>query len=173
MQKHKFLTLILVLLISLPTLLFAQNDKDKINKFTQLSVPNTSIKMNIPDAFVWDLEQSAFIYSGAAASISFKEVKGTSVKTLTESMRSALRNEANIQSNTSTDLTTTAGATATQFITTFAVTANGQEKQTEFERIVFVCGNEDNAVWVSVSYPAMTRSLLSDVLQSCLLSIEF
>jgi hypothetical protein len=173
MQKHNFLPLIIVVFAMLPSLLFGQKDEVQIGALNQQSVPGTSIKMNIPTVYVWDGEQQAYIYAGAAASISFRQINGTSGAQLAKSMSETLKKDAKLQSITTTNEKTKAGIEATQFITTYSVSAGDQDKKTEFERIVFICGNEQNSVWVSVNYPVVTRSLLSEVLKNCLLSLEF
>ncbi len=173
MQKHKFLHILVVLFFTIPTLVNAQQETDKIGNLNHLSVPGTSIKMDIPDVFAWNADQNAYIYTGAASSISFREIKGTSGSGVAKAMEETLKKDATLQTNTKSTVKTKAGVSATQFVTTFSVSTAGQDKKTEFERVIFICGNDANAVWVSVTYPTVTRSLLAEVLHNCLLTIEF
>ena len=173
MQKPKLLLVLFAFLSLISLRSTAQQAEVNVSQLSNVSVPGTNIKIDLPTVYQWDATQQAYIYAGAASSITFKELRGTAVKDLIKSMDQSLRKDTKLVTMNSSVLKTRSGAEAKQFVVTFPVTEKSGDKKTDFERIVFACGDAQNSVWVSVNYPVVTRSLLSDVLQSCLLTLVF
>jgi hypothetical protein len=151
-------------------MLFGQQ-QDDVTKIQHINISGTQIQMDMPDVFIYDYAQSAYIYSGAAASVVVKEMNGTSFKSLQASVTSASLEKQQMKITSASVLTTKAGNEAKLF--TASLNINSKDgSQVEFERMIFICGNDGKSVWITVQYPVVTKKLLAEVLRSCLISIE-
>lgn len=167
------ITLTTLLLISFSTLVSAQREQKATDKIIPVNVPSTEIKLSLPDVFVYDDSQMAYIYSGAAASINVKELKGTSFNALIAGTTKESIEHQGMKLMRIDDITLQSGMKGKQYTTSFSVQTPGEEKPVEFKRIIFFAGNDEKSVWIMMNYPVVTENVLEEVLRSCLLTVEF
>lgn len=170
MQIFKSSLIALWCLCALPLVMTAQN-KEEVSRLSQVSVPDTRVKIDLPEVFQFDQTQGAYLYTGAAASIAVKELNGTPFKSLLNSVTPASLEKQHMKITGSSTLQTRAGNAAQLYTAVLNATAK-DGSTAEFERLIFISGNDQKSVWITVQYPVITRNLLSDVLHSCLLSVE-
>lgn len=161
----------LSMLLVCPLLLTAQQ-QDQVDQITHVSLPSCNIKMDIPDVFIYDDSQTAYIYTGAAASISAEELLGTQFSFLKKIMTKSTLEQQQMKVLETSALRTKSGLEAILYTISLSVVSQDGKTTTEFERLIFICGNDQKSALVNIQYPMVTKKLLGDVLRACLLSIE-
>jgi len=165
-----FFTALSVLMV-FPLLLTAQQ-QEQVDQISHVSLRSCNIKMDIPDVFTYDESQYAYIYTGAAASISAEELLGTQFSFLKKIMTKSTLEQQQMKVSETTVLRTKSGLDAILYTTSLSVVSKDGQTTTEFERLIFICGNDQKSALVNIQYPMVTKKLLGDVLRACLLSIE-
>jgi|WetSurMetagenome_2_1015567.scaffolds.fasta_scaffold453712_1 hypothetical protein len=150
-----------------------EKPEDAIQNRTRIEVAGTSVKLTLPDVFVFDQSQAAYIYAGASASITIKELNGTAYNSVIKGITKSYIESQGMKLVESQDVTTNTGKKAKQFIVSFSVPNPEKGSPVDFERIIFFTGNDNKTVWVTVNYPLITKGVLGDVLRSSILSVEF
>ena len=171
MHIFKNYIIALSVLLVFPLLLTAQQ-QEQVDQITHVSLLSSNIKMDIPDIFIYDNSQNAYIYTGAAASISAEELLGTQFSFLKKTITKSTLEKQQMNVLETSVLRTKSGLEAILYTTSLSVVSHDGQTTTEFERLIFICGNDQKSALVNIQYPLVTKKLLGDVLRACLLSIE-
>lgn len=149
-----------------------QQQEELANK-TKINVAGTGISASLPDVFRFDDTQSTYIYSGAAASISFQQLNGTPYSSVIKGMSSANFESQKMKLITSQEIITLSGFKGMLYETSVSGQSAAKDEKVEFKRYIFFTGNNDKTVWVTANFPLITESLLRDVIIDCMKSVEF
>ena len=175
MQKVKNFALIslsLFLLWGSPVGAQTQQNDDLYAQ-TRISVNGTPISIMLPDLFVFDETQSAYLYSGAAASIQIQYLQGVSLEQAIKGIDQSDMKGQGLEVVSREELKTAAGVSAYLVKTSLTAVASDPDKSVPYHRYIFVAGNAERTVYILANYPQVTESVLADLLKSALLSVEF
>lgn len=164
----------IIILLLTPVITTAQNvaDTNKVNAISRVTVPGTHVTISLPDVFAYNPTESVYLYACAAASISVKELNGTSYSSLVKGMTKKNIESQGMSLVETSEVVTNGGQKGLIYITSLKVQSTESDKKVDYERIIFFTGNENNSLWITMNYPLITKSLLSGVLRKCLLTVE-
>jgi hypothetical protein len=153
--------------------LSAQSVDRSIGNSARVTVPGSTVSLNMPELFVFDEAQSSYIYAGASSSISVKVLNGTSFTALSSSITKAGLEAQHMSVTATEEFNTTAGSRGMLYTAKLSITSSEENKNVEYKRYIFIAGNENQSVWITANFPVITEKLLDEPLKQAFRSVEF
>lgn len=189
MYKFSFIKLKIITFISIIFLAsnaFSQENKDNLNQQGEfILVPNTDIKIALPENFEPLNQENVFIHKGSSSTVQVLEIQGTSYSVFTKDLTKEYFKTQGLELISQENVKTKDNKDGTMFIVSFMAKANSPstiivddsltsvQKDVAFERIMFFTGNQNKTVWINANYPVVAKDLLFDVLKKSILSVKF
>ena len=151
----------------------AQETGFEPDDLTKITVPGSQVTVMMPNVYVYDETQSAYVYSGASSSIFIRVMPQTSFTTLGASITEPLLEKQQMKVREVRHIALDNGKKAKMFVTHMNIQATDGEQEVEYKRLVFLTGDETFSVWVTVNYPEVTAKLLDEPIEKVLRSVDF
>jgi hypothetical protein len=151
----------------------AQEQTNTLNGSSRVTYPGTQVSLNLPGVFVFDEGQSVFVYSGASATLVIRVLATTPFETMEKTVTETMLEKQQMVVGSTEDLRTDAGRKARLFTARLQVQASEEDKKVDYKRLIFITGDEQKSVWITVNYPVLTEKLLDEPMRAALLSVEF
>ena len=130
----------------------------------QYTFPKTNIKFTPPKTFRAD-DKGNIVHDWTGSSIQHTIVSTSYTKLIQGIRKETFEKQGYIFINQQT-LSTKQSIEGTLYIVRFSA------NNIEYERIIYFIGNESQTLWLSINYPVMMKSLLYEVFENCLLTIQ-
>jgi hypothetical protein len=151
----------------------AQTQASTLSGSSRVSIPGTSVSIDIPNVYQYDDGQGVWIYPGASSGISIQVLASTPFESLSRAVSRESIEKQQMKFLSSEDLITNSGLKGRLFVAGMKVESPSEKKSVEFTRMIFICGNGQMSTIVTANFPNVTESLLREPLRASLLSINF
>ena len=174
----KFLFIILFIINSLQ--LFCQNPIDSImreigrldttfvyKEELLVHIPNTNIKIQPPNHFLFSQELPGYIHSGTTTTIEFKEIHGTSYIMIDAGMTAENFSKQNATLLDKKEFITKNELTGILYLLEFEM--NGKK----YQRYMLLAGDYNDTMWVNASFLKSNKEHIEGIILKSLLTLEF
>ncbi|MDA3820213.1 MAG: hypothetical protein PF590_07135 [Candidatus Delongbacteria bacterium] len=169
------------IVILLPVLLFAQNDKkdstfsvsdyyikavkEKPYDESKLdTVKNTRVALIPPEHFVFAKDIPGYIHPGTSSSIQVKDIEGTSWPVIDKVMTKEHLEGQGVKLVSREEVELHSGLSGVIYTVSF------ETKGVEFERMMMFAGDYNYTIWLNANYPVSLKKIIIKPLLSSLLS---